>query len=57
MAAVASSQRVIWNPPSPENEMTVRSGHAKAAPMAAGNPKPMVPAPPELSQEWVLAFL
>ena len=30
--------------------VSVRSGAASAAPMAAGRPKPMVPSPPEVSQ-------
>ena len=40
-----------------EIEITVLSGQASCAPMAAGKPKPMVPAPPEESQwkdSWFL---
>ena len=48
--AVASSGRVIWNPPSPTMAHTDRSGQPSLAPMAAGKPKPMVPAPPDDSQ-------
>ena len=46
-AAVASSHIVIWKPPSPTMAQTFLSGLANCAPMAAGTPKPMVPAPPE----------
>ena len=44
-----NSCRVIWNPPSPMNATTLRSGSANCAPIAAGNPNPIVPAPPEES--------
>ena len=48
--AVASSWAVIWKQPSPSIAHTVRSGRPTLAPMAAGTAKPMVPAPPELTQ-------
>ncbi len=48
--AVASSWRVIWNEPSPSIRMTWVSGRPILAPMAAGTPKPIVPAPPLLIQ-------
>ena len=48
--AVASSDWVIWKPPSPTMAHTFLSGFANWAPMAAGKPKPMVPAPPLLIQ-------
>ena len=48
--AVTSSWAVIWKQPSPSMHQTVRSGRPTLAPMAAGTPKPMVPAPPELIQ-------
>ena len=47
MAAVAISWEFIWNDPSPATQTTWSSGQPKAAPMAAGKPKPMVPRPPE----------
>ena len=48
--AVASSQRVIWKPPSPTMAQTGLPV-AMAAPIAAGNPNPTVPAPP-LEIQW-----
>jgi hypothetical protein len=39
---------VIWIPPSPTIATTVLSGAPYFAPIAAGNPKPMVPSPPEV---------
>ena len=52
MAAVASSASVIWKPPSP---LKLKTGQPvslpNAAPMAAGKPKPIVPAPP-LECSW-----
>ena len=48
--AVTSSWAVIWKQPSPSMHHTVRSGRPTLAPMAAGTPNPMVPAPPELIQ-------
>ncbi len=48
--AVTSSWAVIWKQPSPSMHQTTRSGRPALAPMAAGTPKPMVPAPPELTQ-------
>ena len=54
---VPSSCMLIWNPPSPENMHTVRSGAPKVAPMAAGNPKPMVPSPPLVTTERFLLYL
>ena len=47
-AAVLSSACVIWKPPSPAIAQTSRSGTPRAAPMAAGMLKPIVPRPPEL---------
>src|ERR1017187_3006736 len=40
-AAVASSDKVIWNPPSPTTAHTGLSGQPSLAPTAAGKPKPM----------------
>ena len=48
--AVTSSCAVIWKQPSPSTAQTVRSGRPTLAPMAAGTAKPIVPAPPELTQ-------
>ena len=48
--AVTSSWAVIWKQPSPSMAQTVLSGRPTLAPMAAGTAKPMVPAPPELTQ-------
>jgi len=48
---VASSWLVIWKQPSPSMSHTGRSGQASLAPIAAGRPYPMVPAPAEVSQE------
>ena len=48
--AVVNSWAVIWKQPSPSMHQTVRSGRPTFAPMAAGTPKPIVPAPPELIQ-------
>ena len=48
--AVVNSCAVIWKQPSPSMHQTVRSGRPTFAPMAAGTPKPIVPAPPELIQ-------
>ena len=45
--AVAISWLFICKDPSPATHTTVLSGHPKAAPMAAGNPNPIVPRPPE----------
>ena len=47
---MTSSWAVIWKQPSPSMAHTVRSGRPTLAPMAAGTAKPMVPAPPELTQ-------
>jgi len=44
---VASSWMTIWSPPSPVIVMTFLSGHAALAPIAEGNPYPMVPKVPE----------
>jgi hypothetical protein len=38
----------ICTDPSPAMHTTGTSGHATAAPIAAGSPKPIVPRPPEL---------
>jgi len=46
--AVASSFIVIWNEPSPARSITKRSGAATFAPIAAGNPNPIVPSPPDV---------
>ena len=46
--SVASSQSVIWKPPSPATTQTSASGRAILAPIAAGSAKPMVPSPPEV---------
>ncbi len=51
MAQVASSWLVIWKQPSPSMHQTTASGRAILAPIAAGTAKPIVPSPPELSQE------
>ena len=51
IAAVASSDIVIWKPPSPTTATTRSSGFPSCAPIAAGNPYPMVPAPP-LDSHW-----
>ena len=45
--AVAISCTFIWNEPSPAMQTTSSSGQPILAPMAAGKPKPMVPAPPD----------
>jgi hypothetical protein len=50
-SAVASSQEVIWKPPSPTTTHTSLSGQANLAPMAAGSAKPIVPRPPEVMSE------
>ena len=47
ITAVARSLMVIWKPPSPTMAITVSFGRPNCAPIAAGNPKPIVPAPPE----------
>ena len=57
--AAASSSEVIWKEPSPSISHTgFLSSNSRAdptrAPMAAGRPKPIVPRPPEDSQEWGL---
>jgi len=49
---VASSWLVIWKQPSPSIAHTVRDGSPTFAPMAAGTEKPIVPSPPEFSQEF-----
>ena len=49
-AQVTSSWLVIWKQPSPSIAHTVASGRPNLAPIAAGTAKPIVPAPPELSQ-------
>ncbi len=46
---VISSWEVIWKPPSPVIAQVSRSGRPRAAPIAAGNEKPIVPRPPELT--------
>ena len=51
MAAVAISWLFIWNEPSPAMHTTCAPGRPNAAPMAAGNPNPMVPRPPEEMKE------
>ena len=48
--AVASSCIVIWKQPSPSMLITIASGRPTLAPIAAGTPKPIVPAPPDVSQ-------
>jgi len=45
--AVASSWLFMRKLPSPATSMTSHSGRPILAPMAAGNPYPMVPRPPE----------
>ena len=40
---------VIWYPPSPIIATTSRSGAPILAPIDAGNAKPMVPRPPEVT--------
>jgi hypothetical protein len=56
ICAVASSLWVIWKPPSPTTAQTFLRGFANAAPIAAGQPKPIVPAPPlEIQWRFVLA--
>ena len=45
-----TSRVIVVSRSVPEMEMTVFFGQASCAPMAAGKPKPMVPAPPEESQ-------
>ena len=47
--AVASSWMFICRLPSPLKQTTRLPGQVRAAPMAAGRPKPMVPSPPEVS--------
>ena len=46
--AVASSWLFIWNPPSPEIEITGTSGLPIFAPIAPGIPYPIVPRPPDI---------
>ena len=46
---VISSWNVIWKPPSPVIAQVSRSGPPRAAPIAAGTLKPIVPRPPELT--------
>ena len=46
---VPNSCKVIWNPPSPMTATTVLSNAPNLAPIAAGNPNPMVPNPPEVT--------
>src|SRR6266536_746762 len=43
--SVISSWNVIWKPPSPVIAQVSRSGRPRAAPMAAGTEKPIVPRP------------
>jgi hypothetical protein len=50
--AVTSSWAVIWKHPSPSMAQTVRSGRPTLAPIDAGTAKPIVPAPPELTQVY-----
>ena len=51
---VISSWNVIWKPPSPVIAHVSRSGAPRAAPIAAGTLKPIVPRPPELT--WVFGW-
>ena len=48
----ASSSIVIWKPPSPQNDHTVLCGFANCTPMAAGTSKPIVPSPPDVTNEY-----
>ena len=49
--AVTNSMPVMRKEPSPSTSMTVLFGAASLQPMAAGRPKPMVPAPPLVTSE------
>ena len=47
---------VIWKPPSPQIAQTVSCGRANCAPIAAGTSKPIVPRPPEVTNEFGLSI-
>ena len=51
-ARVISSWLVIWKPPSPQIAHVSADGLPRAAPIAAGTAKPIVPRPPELMWLW-----
>ena len=51
LCARAPAAPVMSSEPSPSMSMTVLFGEASFAPMAAGRPKPIVPAPPLVTSE------
>ena len=55
-AMVASSCIVIWKPPSPQMDHTSSPGFAACTPIAAGTSNPIVPRPPEVTNEFGLSY-